>query len=146
MTVTCMMPIRKEIVAATTMFEKLKPHPRPRVGKGGQVYQPQGYKVPLINHFVEELPRLETVQPYIVDLFINFKIPAKPTTAYPIAQIYGDEDNLRKTVLDSLQDAKIIPNDSLIIGGFTYKCYAPEDFFHIRIWTVNDAEIAIFEV
>lgn len=145
MTLKAILPIRKECLAATTIYEKLKPHPRPRVGKGGQVYQPAGYKTPLINHFVKELEAIQTNEPLIVDLFIHFKTPKQPTHSFPISQIYGDEDNLRKTVLDSLQDAKIITNDSLIIGGFTYKSYSHADYLHIKIWTV-DEQVGLFAI
>lgn len=75
----------------------------------------------------------------IVDTYINFKKAENTEMIYPVAKQHGDEDNLRKAILDAMTATRIIGDDSLVLGGENYKAFSDVDCVVAHIWTVVGA-------
>ena len=123
----------------------MNPLKRPRLGRTG-IYSPTENQTELIMELRELLDFTSPVrQPLVIDLYICFKKirPIKPysqgtSPIYPVAQKYGDEDNLRKAVMDALVKAEVIADDRFVVGGETYKIFDKEDWFYLAIYEAGD--------
>jgi hypothetical protein len=83
-------------------------------------------------------PVLSVTEPVEVHLFFRFERGREATSSHPIwpshdtdwptAMDIGDEDKLRRNVLDALTQSGVLADDRLSVGGMNYKrwCVAGE--------------------
>jgi Holliday junction resolvase RusA-like endonuclease len=72
-------------------------------------------------------------EPVVMDCYINFHQTG--ATPFPVATVFGDEDNLRKAVNDCLVMKQILDDDRWVIGGETFKLFTPHNHYaQITIW------------
>jgi len=149
-------PERGKIIEEMNLFCIPTPLERPRLGKGGRFYTPrdnQRYLYKEVNYYAKSRTIPINV-PTIVDCFFYFKFIGR-TVQFPTSKKFGDVDNLTKAVYDSVSAStnviksglvvhKIIKDDSLIIGGESYKLFDKEDedgntedYIVVRIYEVN---------
>ena len=69
---------------------------------------------------------LKYVGPVIVDATFVFEreAAAHAEARWPTARQYGDEDKLRRNLLDALSQSGLLADDSQVIGGETWKRFA----------------------
>lgn len=66
--------------------------------------------------------------PVVVDTFFRFERESEDLDVlWPTGRQYGDEDKLRRNALDALTQSGLILDDSLVIGGRTFKRFPIED-------------------
>lgn len=124
-------PKRRRLLRSIDLFTRVFPLARPRFIRG-RVFQPKADQAKLLAelaHYTYEC-RAPFSGPVIVDITIYFK----GTGTWPTAKKWGDEDNLRKAVNDALVASRVLKDDSLIIGGETWKLFGEEDRCEVRIW------------
>jgi Holliday junction resolvase RusA-like endonuclease len=82
--------------------------------------------------------RLEIDFPVIIDLFINFSLSyVKNASDHPTSKSYGDEDNLRKAVMDALVYCGHLKDDRYVVGGETFKSFGSDDLAVIKIFKIH---------
>lgn len=128
-------PERRNLMHTIPLLVRPRPLARPRVGEHGNMYQPKDNQLELINAF-SEWPVGPLDYPMIVDSYINFRKPESTEDKYPTGRHYGDEDNLRKAILDAMVATRIITDDSLVVGGENYKAFSDRDCLTVHVWTV----------
>lgn len=64
--------------------------------------------------------------PVVVDTFFRFEREGDSEDLWPTGRQYGDEDKLRRNALDALTQGGLILDDSLVIGGRTFKRFLIE--------------------
>ncbi len=110
--------------------------PRPRLAKKiGRVYTPLSNQKALFNELSKVKSKTYGIS-MIIDTYIYFD-KLKKKTIHPIDRCYGDEDNLRKALLDGLVKYEIIKDDSLVIGGENFKIFDIENWSLIKIWSAD---------
>jgi Holliday junction resolvase RusA-like endonuclease len=136
-----MKPDRGELIAVLPLFETIHPLARPRLNyHSKKVYQPKENQQGLLSTIKNYEP-MEIGRPCIVDTYINFE---KQKGTYPVANKYGDEDNLRKAICDALQHGKIISDDRFIVGGENYKAFNEEDICLVKIYeATGESEVDV---
>jgi len=137
-----LVPQRDSIIHRIMLFCEIKPHPRPRINKHtGSIYQPRETMQELLNELhiqykTKKKPYLQ--HPFILDAYINFDKPPRTKEKHPVAKKYGDEDNLRKSIMDALQLMEIIDDDKLCVGGMTYKAFGQENCAYLEFFSVKN--------
>lgn len=105
-----------------TILEDVPPHPRPRVGKFG-TYYPKTYTTfkQTAQHVIKEQWKKPAITNTVeIDLLFLCKKPKNrirkktENMRIPRSKARGDLDNLIKSVLDVLQDAEVLENDSQV--------------------------------
>ena len=135
-------PLRGELIRAFCVRTRVRPMARPRL-VGKKIYQPDNCQE-LTASLAAEVQGMAIERPVIVDMNIHFEGVNK-NNIWPVSQTIGDEDNLRKSVNDSLVKAGVLQDDRFIIGGETTKIFAGEDYVWIFIYDLAD-EIDCFKV
>ena len=95
------------------------------------------YSVPWKNQMINAIRR--TVQcerwpgPVEVHAFFRFAVEGDPGRVdsgfgapWPVGRQYGDEDKLRRNLLDALTQSGLILDDSLVVGGVPWKRFVRE--------------------
>jgi Holliday junction resolvase RusA-like endonuclease len=134
-------PIRGELIRAFCARTRVRPMARPRL-VGRKIYQPDNC-AELTSLLASEVGGSPIERPILVDINIHFGGASK--NIWPVSQTIGDEDNLRKSVNDSLVKAGVIHDDRFIIGGETSKIFAGEDYVWIFIYEVS-SEVDCFRI
>ena len=131
--------VREELIGEIMIFCTVKPLQRPRINtRTYQIYQPKENQKELF-YELKLYKRDEPVErPITIDTLICFKSDGK--SGWPTQKHYGDEDNLRKAINDALQSCGVISDDKYVIGGENVKCFAEDNYCHIKIW---EAKIGI---
>ena len=132
-------PLRKEMLVTLPIFVRGEPLARPRLSRVHKkaVYQPTENQLKVLAELQVTAPALELNQPLIVDTYFYYTRPKSNKLLYPInGRRPGDIDNLNKGLYDNLVKAKIITDDSLIVGGETYKLWSTDDHILCIIWSI----------
>jgi len=137
-------PVRDTLVAAIHLPCRIRPMPRPRKGKNGQMYTPMEVMKDMI-HWLTKAEVTLPNEPMIFDLYIHFKEPEVNSPGFPITKFYGDEDNLRKAINDCMVHAGMLEDDCLCLGGETYKTFADSDYAWLLAYSVKD-EVQVYDV
>lgn len=64
--------------------------------------------------------------PVEVHAFFRFEREGPEMDIWPIGRQYGDEDKLRRNLLDALTQSALLADDSLVVGGQTWKRFVAE--------------------
>ena len=117
---------------------RVSPLARPRTDLN-HIYQPKENQRALYEELWNYTPLMASPidYPVIVDMTICFVKSNAAANEYPTGTCHGDEDNLRKAINDALVHCKIIKDDRFVIGGQTFKIYAPENQASIKIWSIR---------
>lgn len=131
-----MIPERGELLITIWAFIPIQPLARPRFNKNSSnIFQPKTNQKALYKE-LESYPQSRIKEPIIIDTYIQFSKLHK-SHSVPIDPKYGDEDNLRKAIMDALQANHIIADDRFVLGGYNFKYLGEEDVAEIRIYKVN---------
>lgn len=126
-------PQRNKLLEEFVIFRKCTPHKRPRFN--GHTFQIKDKH--LIQEFTSNYNAKTTQviikEPCIVDQYYFFQCKDK----HPTKPMYGDEDNLRKTINDILVDIGCLHDDRLVVGGEQFKISDIEDWIHVKMWSVK---------
>lgn len=95
----------------------------------GRVYQPLKNQEELREQ-LGVYPKKRIDHPVIVHSYSHFA----GEVGFPTDNHFGDEDNLRKAILDALVHAEILADDRYVIGGENYKLFAEEPYLLVRIY------------
>lgn len=138
-----MNPVRGKRLLNIILFCKGQPLKRPRLGRKN-IYQPKDNQVEIYNELqaYAAMMGLNSIEePVVIDMTFMFSRGNKKFNhyqgEYPIAPVFGDEDNLRKSINDALVHTAILKDDRYVIGGETYKIFSKEDKIKIKIWSIK---------
>lgn len=130
-------PTRGKRICCFPIFVAINPLARPRLNKHtGSIWQPKTRQAPLLDA-LKYFKKPGIDYPFLCDLYIHLARRNNDESDWPTAPKYGDDDNLRKSVMDAMTDVGIIKDDRFCMGGSTYMCFDKEDFAFIELFKVE---------
>ena len=123
------------VICEIILHCKVKPLARPRAGKH-HFYQPKKNQRDLTREMFYHRRKTPINEPVLIDTEIYFEKPKRAKHDYPIGRCYGDEDNLRKAIMDALV-GPVLTDDSIVLGGSNIKLFNDANFCRVKIYAIN---------